>query len=176
MTNHSTFTESANSDPFAALYYAEPLSHLYISGRLTLLRVPSWLNPGEWIRFPNHVTHQAWHRRLDAQAFLWLRSAVNRAVESGKIAPGFEDAPQMLEHIASIAITNGSFTADEIASHCTAPEWYEFNSGLPSWADEIDSMFPIGLLTPPNKSHTMIHHEKEGIQRPSKEGGKNEGQ
>jgi hypothetical protein len=42
-----------------------------------------------------------------------------------------------MERIAEIGINNGAFTADEIASHCTAPEWYSFNSGLPRWADEI---------------------------------------
>lgn len=128
-------------DPFAVLYEPQPQSHIYISGRLTLLRVPAWLNPGLWIQFPSHPTNSAWHRRLDSNSFLWLRSAVNHAMDSGKIAPGFEDAPAIMEQIAAIGITEGAFTADEISKHCTAPEWYSFNDGLPTWADEIEPDF-----------------------------------
>lgn len=140
--NHSKSTESSElADPFAALYSTGPSSSLYISGRLTLLRVPAWLNPGLWIQFPSHPTHSAWHRRLDANSFLWLRSAVNQAIDSGKIATGFEDAPAIMEHIAAIGIEAAAFTADDIATHCRATEWFAFNTGLPSWADEIDFNF-----------------------------------
>lgn len=126
------------SDPFESLYQPACLTHLYISGRLTLLRVPSWLSPGLWIRFPDHVTHSAWHRRLDAHGFLWLRAAVRAAIESGKLSAEFSDAESQLEQIAAIGIREGVFAADEIASHYTAPEWYSFSSGLPTWADDAD--------------------------------------
>ena len=129
------------SDPFESLYQTSCLTHIYISGRLTLLRVPAWLNPGLWIQFPSHPTHSAWHRRLDANSFLWLRSAVNQAIDSGKIATGFEDAPTIMEHIAAIGIEAAAFTADDITPHCRAPEWFAFNAGLPTWADEIDFNF-----------------------------------
>ena len=140
-------------DPFAALCEPQaataepsrPQTQLYISGRLTLLRIPAGVC-GEWISIES-----IWHRRLDANAFLWLRSAVNRAVESGKIAAGFEDAQQTLEHIAAIAIADGTFTADDIATHSTAPEWFAFNAGLPTWADEIgpDFLPPVRRNTKP---------------------------
>lgn len=124
------------ADPFAALYYAGPSTQLYISGRLTLLRIPAGVC-GEWTSL-NFITSQSsWHRRLDANAFLWLRSAVRRTIESGKLSAEFADAESRLEQIAAIGITDGAFTADDIASHCTAPEWYSFNAGLPIWADEI---------------------------------------
>jgi hypothetical protein len=58
-------------------------------------------------------------------------------MDSGKIAPGFEDAPTIMEHIAAIGIEAAAFTADDITPHCRAPEWYSFNAGLPAWADEI---------------------------------------
>lgn len=125
------------SDPFESLYQTSCSTQLYISGRLTLLRAPSG-TCGPWLNAPPHDT---WHRMLDANSFLWLRTAVNRAIESGKIAPGFEDAQQTLEHIASIGIEHGSFTAAEIASHQVAPEWFQFNAGLPSWADDCGPDF-----------------------------------
>jgi hypothetical protein len=124
------------ADPFAALYSAGPSTQIYISGRLTLLRIPAGVC-GEWTSL-NFITSQSsWHRRLDANAFLWLRSAVRRTIESGKLSAEFADAESRLEQIAAIGITDGAFTADDIASHCTAPEWYSFNAGLPIWADEI---------------------------------------
>jgi len=125
------------SDPFESLYQTSCSTQLYISGRLTLLRAPSG-TCGPWLNAP---PCPVWHRLLDANSFLWLRTAVNRAIDSGKIAPGFEDAQQTLEHIASIGIEYGSFTADEIASHQVAPEWFQFNAGLPSWADDIGPDF-----------------------------------
>ena len=123
------------ADPFAALYSAGPQSHLYISGRLTLLRIPIGAC-GEWIS-----VESTWHRRLDANAFLWLRAAVRRTVEAGKLSEEFADAESRLDQIAAIGITNGAFTADEISKQCTAPEWYSFNAGLPTWADEIEPDF-----------------------------------
>ena len=124
------------ADPFAALYSAGPKTQLYISGRLTLLRIPVGVC-GEWTSL-NFITSQSsWHRRLDANAFLWLRAAV----EAGKLSAEFADAELRLEQIAAIGITEGAFTADEISKHCTAPEWYSFNDGLPTWADEIEPDF-----------------------------------
>ena len=120
-------------DPFESLYQTSCSTQLYISGRLTLLRAPSG-TCGPWLNAP---PCPIWHRLLDANSFLWLRTAVNRAIESGKITPGFEDAPTIMEHIAAVGIEHRSFTADEIASHRTAPEWYSFSDGLPSWADDI---------------------------------------
>ena len=138
MTNLLKSIESnETADPFAALYSTGPQSQLYISGRLTILRAPSG-TCGPWLNAP---PCPIWHRLLDANSFLWLRTAVNRAIDSGKIAPGFEDAQQTLEHIAAIGIEHGSFTAAEIETHQVAPEWFQFNSGLPSWADDIGPDF-----------------------------------
>lgn len=136
------------TDPFAALYEpktataepSRPQTQLYISGRLTLLRIPAGVC-GEWTSL-NFITSQSsWHRRLDANAFLWLRAAVRRTIEAGKLSAEFADAESRLEQIAAIGITDGAFTADDIASHCTAPEWYSFNAGLPTWVDEIEPDF-----------------------------------
>ena len=133
--------QSVAEDPFAELYEPSlPQTHLYISGRLTLLRIPAGVC-GEWTSL-NFITSQSsWHRRLDANAFLWLRAAVRRTVEAGKLSEEFADAESRLDQIAAIGITNGAFTADEISQHCAAPEWYSFNAGLPTWADEIEPDF-----------------------------------
>ncbi len=156
------------SDPFESLYQNSGTSQLYISGRLTLLRVPSWLNPGEWIRFPDHPTHSAWHRRLTAHAFLWLRSAVNRVVIAGNVAQGFEDAPQTIERIAAIGVEAGALTIDDIGPHETAPEWFSFNAGLPVWADDIGFEFPPSTpLTPPTKT---IKSKYEEVSKKTRQG------
>ena len=136
------------SDPFESLLQITIATHIYISGRLTLLKIPEWMNTGDWIQFTDHPTHPAWHRRLDAHAFLWLRAAVQRAIESGKIAQGFEDAPQVIEQIADIGINAGVFTAGEIDLQKASPEWFSFNSGLPAWADDIGPNF-----LPPQKQN-----------------------
>jgi len=131
--------KQVTDDPFAVLY-SQPKTQLYISGRLTLLRIPVGVC-GEWTSL-NFITSQSsWHRRLDANAFLWLRAAVRRTVEAGKLSAEFADAESRLEQIATIGITDGAFTADEISQNCTAPEWYSFNAGLPTWADEIEPDF-----------------------------------
>jgi len=128
------------SDPFESLYQPACSTQLYISGRLTLLRIPVGVCC-EWTSL-NFITSQSsWHRRLDANAFLWLRAAVRRTVEAGKLSAEFADAESRLEQIATIGITDGAFTADEISQNCTAPEWYSFNAGLPTWADEIEPDF-----------------------------------
>jgi len=127
------------ADPFAVLY-SPPQTQLYISGRLTLLRIPAGVC-GEWTNLSFITSHATWHRRLDANAFLWLRAAARRTVEAGKLSAEFADAESRLEQIATIGITDGAFTADEISQHCTAPEWYSFNAGLPTWADEIEPDF-----------------------------------
>ena len=120
--------------------HTESTSSLYISGRLTLLRIPAGVC-GEWTNLAFLTTHATWHRRLDANAFLWLRSAVRRTIEAGKLAPEFSDDELRLDQIAAIAIADGTLTADDIATHRTAPEWYSFNAGLPTWADEIGPDF-----------------------------------
>ncbi len=110
------------SDPFESLFCITQSYQLYISGRLTLLAVPSGLC-GEWTRhsFPSLPSHDSWHRRLTADAFLWLRAAVRRAIESGNLSSEFLDATQRLEYIAELGIAHGCFTADKIAEHCRAP-------------------------------------------------------
>ena len=128
------------SDPFESLYQTSCLTQLYISGRLTLLRIPAGVC-GEWTNLAFITSHATWHRRLDANAFLWLRTAVRRTIESGNLSPEFSDAEQRLDQIAAIGIADGAFTADDIASHRTAPEWYSFNAGLPAWADDIGPDF-----------------------------------
>jgi len=140
-------------DPFAVLY-STPKTQLYISGRLTLLRIPAGVC-GEWTSL-NFITSQSsWHRRLDANAFLWLRAAVLRTIEAGKLSAEFADAESRLEQIAAIGIADGAFTADDIASHCTAPEWYSFNAGLPTWADEIEPDFLPPVKTKSNAALTV---------------------
>lgn len=142
------------SDPFESLYQPTCSTQLYISGRLTLLRIPVGVC-GEWTSLGFITSHSTWHRRLDANAFLWLRAAVRRTIEAGKLSPEFSDAESRLDQIAAIGITSGVFTADEISQHCTAPEWYSFNDWLPMWADEIDSLFPFHPLTHANKCNTI---------------------
>lgn len=104
---------------------------LHISGRLTLLRTPSG-SCGDWISHDD-----TWYRRLDAHAFLWLRSRVQAAIELGSISEAFTDAMETLGEIAEIGIGAGSFTADEIGTGLEAPDWYTFNAGLPRWADDV---------------------------------------
>lgn len=128
------------ADPFAALYSAGPQTQLYISGRLTLLRIPVGVC-GEWTNLSFITSHSTWHRRLDANAFLWLRAAVRRTIEAGKLSVEFADAESRLEQIAAIGIADGILTDDDIATHRKAPEWYAFNDGLPTWADEIEPDF-----------------------------------
>lgn len=142
------------SDPFESLYQTSCPTQLYISGRLTLLRIPAGVC-GEWTNLSFITSHSTWHRRLDANAFLWLRSAVRRTIESGELSAEFSDAEQRLEQIAAIAIADGTFTADDIASHRTAPEWYSFNTGLPTWADEIEPDFLPPVKTKRNAALTV---------------------
>ncbi len=52
-----------------------------------------------------------------------------------------QSALSQMEHIAAIGIEAAAFTADDIATHCRAPEWFAFNAGLPTWTDEIDFNF-----------------------------------
>jgi hypothetical protein len=143
--------KQVTDDPFAVLY-STPKTQLYISGRLTLLRIPVGVC-GEWTSL-NFTSQSSWHRRLDANAFLWLRAAVRRTIEAGKLSAEFADAESRLEQIAAIGIADGAFTADEIASHCTAPEWYSFNTGLPTWADEIEPDFLPPVKTKRNAALT----------------------
>mgnify|MGYP000240411102 FL=1 len=133
--------------------HTESTSSLYISGRLTLLRIPAGVC-GEWTNLSFITTHSTWHRRLDTNAFLWLRSAVRRTIETGKLAPEFSDAEQRLDQIAAIAIADGTFTADDIATRREAPEWYSFNAGLPTWADEIEPDFLPPMKTKRNAALT----------------------
>ena len=72
-------------DPFAELDFPAPAktSQLYISGRLTLLRIPTGVC-GEWTPINFLTTESSWHRKLDANAFLCLRAAVRRTIEAGK--------------------------------------------------------------------------------------------
>jgi len=142
------------SDPFESLYQTSCSTQLYISGRLTLLRIPAGVC-GEWTNLAFLTTHATWHRRLDANAFLWLRSAVRRTIEAGKLAPEFSDAELRLDQIAAIAIVDGIFTADDIATHREAPEWYSFNAGLPTWADEIGPDFLPPVKTKRNAALTV---------------------
>jgi hypothetical protein len=119
------------ADPFAELYETAPQTHIYISGRLDVLRVaPN--TAGLWI----HVNDR-WYRRLDSHAFLWLRAAVDRAIESGKLAGEFLGAAETLQHIAAIGIDHGAFRADEIASHHQAPDDFRFSDDVPRWVEEF---------------------------------------
>lgn len=119
-------------DPFACLDY-----HLYVSGRLTLFRAASC---GEWI-CPAYLAASdvppLWHRRLTAQAFLWLRDRVQAAIRSGTIAKDFAEARTTLEWVKVCGIEHGSFTADELA-HTALDELWSFNDGLPAWADTAE--------------------------------------
>lgn len=124
-------SQKSVADPFSE----QSSTELYISGRLTLLLLPRGVC-GDWTCM-THSSHPHWHRRLTSHAFLWLRSAVNSAIESGKLPDDFRDALESLEQIRQIGIQHGAFTADEVSEGLTAPEWYQFNSGLPAWADEF---------------------------------------
>jgi len=132
--DHSKSTESSeSSDPFAALYPSGPQSQIYISGRLQLLRMPSGV-AGEWFSI-----NDTWYRRLAPAAFLWLRDAVNRAIESGKLSGEFQGAAETLRQIAAIGIEHGAFQPEEIAEGCTPPDCFSFSDGLPRWAEEFAS-------------------------------------
>ena len=120
-------------DPFAALYPAVPQSQIYISGRLQLLRMPSGV-AGEWFSIDD-----TWYRRLTPAAFLWLRDAVNRAIESGRLSGEFQGAAETLRQIAAIGIEHGAFQPEEIAEGCAAPDCFSFADGLPRWAEEFAS-------------------------------------
>lgn len=124
------------ADPFALL-----TKEIYVSGHLTLFAAPRGVC-SDWT-MPGHLsTHAHWHRRLDANAFLWLRGAVRRAIESGNLADEFQDALERLEWIRGVGIEYGSFTADDVAEgNQAAPAWYSFNAGLPRWADDIGPDF-----------------------------------
>jgi len=133
-------TISADTDdPFASLFLpaTHQTSQLYISGRLTLLRVPPG-TCGEWLCYAFLTPTPTWHRRLDANAYLWLRNRVQSAIESGKLSSDFHDALATLSWIAEIGIAHGAFTAEEIGPCCRASEIWEFNAGLPHWADSAD--------------------------------------
>lgn len=135
-------------DPFATINL--PATHqnsqLYISGHLSLLQIPFGVC-GEWFSL-----NGIWHRRMDANAFLWLRAAVHHAIQSGTLPTDFPDATGRLQSIAAIGITRGAFTVDEIADHCEPPGWYQFNDWQPRWADHVDGDFP-----PPAKNRQQRH-------------------
>jgi hypothetical protein len=118
-------------DPFAALYSAGPQSQIYISGRLQLLRMPSGV-AGEWFSI-----NDTWYRRLTPAVFLWLRDAVNRAIESGRLSGEFQGAAETLRQIAAIGIEHVAFQPEEIADGCTPPDCFNFSDGLPRWAEEF---------------------------------------
>jgi len=119
------------SDPFESLYQPTVLSQIYISGRLDVLRVAPNI-AGLWI----HVNDR-WYRRLDSHVFLWLRAAVDRAIESGKLAGEFLGAAETLQHIAAIGIDHGAFRPDEIAEHHQAPDDFRFSDDVPRWVEEF---------------------------------------
>lgn len=134
-------------DPFAALDFTtiSKFTQLYVSGRLTLLRIPAGVC-GEWASINFLTSQSSWHRKLDANAFLWLRIAVRRTIEAGKLTEEYADAEQILEQIAAIGIADRAFSADDIATHRKIDEGFQFYSGLPVWADEIGPDF-----LPPSK-------------------------
>ena len=118
--------KSSPPDPFSCLDY-----HYFISGRLTLLKIPSGM-AGEWLS-----VDEVWHRRLTACAFLWLRDRVNDAISSGTLSDGFTDALTTLELIRVTGINNGVFTEDESSESSRPDPGFQFNAGIPHWADDL---------------------------------------
>ncbi len=123
---------------------------IYVSGQLTLFACSS-SNNSEWI-YPGFLSsHSTWHRILDANAFLWLREAIGRAITSGRLSEQPEGrseaeraAQDRLAWIAEVGIEHGSFTAQEIAEGKSPPAWFSFNMGLPRWAETCDLGFCDG--------------------------------
>ena len=113
---------------------------LYVSGQLTLFGCPDG-DCGEWV-YPGFLSsHASWHRVLDANAFLWLREAIRREIESGRLAGQSKEATERLGWIAECGIAYKAFTADQIAEGRQAPAWFSFNMNLPRWVDDVDLLF-----------------------------------
>lgn len=117
------------------------MQKIYVSGRLTLFSCPSNYG-GEWIKPAFLSSHSSWHRVLDANSFLWLRDAVKKAIGSGRLPGEVQEVLARLEWVKAVGIEHGCFEPDEIADSCQTPAWFNFNSGLPSWADDCDTMMP----------------------------------
>lgn len=134
--------QDVETDPFAGLSFPAAIqtSHLYISGRLDLILINSEY-VGDWICHAFLTPDPVWYRRLDADAYLWLRDRVNAAIESGKLADNYQDALQRLEWIAECGVAHGAFTAEEVGEDCRPLDSFSFSSGLPRWADDAAEWF-----------------------------------
>ena len=114
------------SDPFSTLY--SQTHQLHISGQLTLIRSPIG-TCGEWVSVNN-----VWHRVLNAAAFTYLRDRVKAAIESfGETEPLLE-ASCAISEIRRVGIDHGCLPDD--IDTLQLPQTYQFNSGLPKWADD----------------------------------------
>lgn len=110
-------------------------SKIYVSTHLEAIAVPSGL-AGRWLMI-DHVSPR-WHRLLDVSTYLWLRSQVRTAIQSGCLADQAPEALSALAAIESAGLQSGQLTAVEIAEHCRTPSSYIWADGIPRWAEWVD--------------------------------------
>ncbi len=110
-------------------------SKIYVSTHLEAIAVPSEL-AGRWLMI-DHVSPR-WHRLLDAPTYLWLRSQVRTAIQSGRLADQAPEALSALAAIESAGLQSGQLTAAEIAEHCRPQSSYIWADGIPRWAEWAD--------------------------------------
>jgi len=123
----SSDTTGDTLDPFASLY--TQTHQLHISGQLTLVRSPTG-TCGEWVSANN-----IWHRVLTPESFAYLRDRVKAAIESSGETEALLEASCAISRIKQIGIDHECLPPD-IDSFQT-PQWFEFNSGRPDWADSL---------------------------------------
>jgi len=110
---------------------ASVLQTIFVSANLTTIAVPSDPSWGVWLQMP-HLT-PSWHRRLDNQAYLWLRQAVRTATQSGKLAAeSSAEAQARLRTIRDLGVECGQLTAAIVDDPFTTPasDW-QWATGLP---------------------------------------------
>ncbi len=102
----------------------------HISGTLRIVKTSDC---GRWL----HVNGE-WHRLLDIPTFLWLRSQVRTAIQSGRLSDNASEALTQLEAIRTAGLQSGQLTAAEIAEHCRPQSSYIWADGIPRWAEWAD--------------------------------------
>lgn len=103
---------------------------IHISGSLRIVKTS---HCSQWL----HVNGE-WHRLLDIPTYLWLRSQVRTAIQSGRLADQAPEALSALAAIESAGLQSGQLTAAEIAEHCRPPSSYIWADGIPRWAEWVD--------------------------------------
>lgn len=103
---------------------------VYVGPMLTTISVPASPVWGEWLQMP-HI-HPQFHRRLDDQAFLWLRQAVANAIRAGKLDPDSAEAAQTrLEAIHRLGRASGQLTPDTDNPFAEPLPGWRWDTGLP---------------------------------------------